>query len=84
MAKNKDKSKVDEPVKEEEQPVTSPPPKKKEQLISSKMFVKTLKKELQGENISEPVYIAFERSVQPAIDSEENFREKWNKSFKRT
>lgn len=77
MAKLKDESKTTETTK-------PAPVKEKQQLISSKMFAKTLRKELKDEDISETVYIAFEKSVQPMIDSEKNFREKWNKSFKRS
>lgn len=67
---NKDKSKPDKP----KMPI----------LMSSKLFIKKIKAELKGENISPSVFIAFVSTINPSIDSEENFRKKWKTTFKRS
>jgi vacuolar-type H+-ATPase subunit E/Vma4 len=78
MAKNK--KDTDQP-QNEEKPVEQPNPK--QSYISAKNFAKKLRLELKEKNISETVFVAFERTVK-SIDSEENFRKVWKSTFYRS
>lgn len=82
MAKDKNKNKDDESKPEETLEIGKLIPSK--QLISSKNFIKKLKKELKGVKIPDTVFVVFVKTITPVIDSEENFRKKWKNSFKRS
>ena len=85
MANKKDQEKKEGlPVDPEPEKAKQEPPAKDSGPVSmaSRFFVEKLKKEDANKNVLPTVFVAFV-SVAPKVDTEENYRKLWKKTFKR-
>ena len=83
MANKKDQENPEKNTPEESVLPEVPPVKSsKPALMASRFFVEKLKKEEANKKVLPTVFVAF-ASVAPRVDTEENFRKLWKKTFKR-
>ncbi len=68
---------VEEPKQQEPEEIEEPV------LMASRIFVEKLKGEKSNKGVSPSVFVAF-MAVVPKVDTEENYRNIWKKTFKRS
>lgn len=82
MANKKDQENLEKKTSEPVLPEVPPEKDNKPALMASRFFVEKLKKEEANKKVSPTVFVAFV-SVAPRVDTEENYRALWKKTFKR-